>query len=168
MSDPVWDDGDWPGLPSLEDDVVADFCVVGLGGSGLTAVHELISLGANVVGIDGGQVAGGAAGRNGGFLLAGAAYGHHRAVEAIGRADAARLHQLTLDEIARMADDTPDAVERVGSLRIASSEREQADCELQAAALRKDGFAVEEYEGPEGVGLLFPDDAAAQPLRRCR
>jgi gamma-glutamylputrescine oxidase len=168
MNDPVWDDGDWPGLPSLENDVVADFCVVGLGGSGLAAVHELISLGANVVGIDAGQVAGGAAGRNGGFLLAGAAHGHHRAVEAIGRAAAVMLHQLTLDEIDRMASDTPEAVQRVGSLRIASSKREEADCEVQAAALRRDGFAVKEYDGPEGVGLLFPDDAAAQPLHRCR
>src|SRR4029077_2852327 len=119
-----------------------------------------------VVGIDAGEVAGGAAGRNGGFLLAGAAHGHHRAVEAIGRDNAVTLHQLTLDEIGRMAESTPDAVQRVGSLRIASSEREQADGKVQAAGLRADGFVVEKYEGPEGSGLLFPDDAAAQPLRR--
>ncbi len=40
-------------------------CVVGLGGSGLTAVSELLARGARVVGLEAGGVAGGAAGRNG-------------------------------------------------------------------------------------------------------
>ena len=38
---PVWDDGSWEALPRLEGDVTADVCVVGLGGSGLTAVQGL-------------------------------------------------------------------------------------------------------------------------------
>ena len=53
-SDPVWEDGTWTPLPALEGDVTADVCVVGLGGSGLTAVHELESRGATVVGVDAG------------------------------------------------------------------------------------------------------------------
>jgi glycine/D-amino acid oxidase-like deaminating enzyme len=47
--------------------------VIGLGGSGLAAVLEARSLGLSVIGIDAGMVAGGAAGRNGGFLLEGTA-----------------------------------------------------------------------------------------------
>ena len=29
---PVWDDAPWPALPTLEGEVEADVCVVGLGG----------------------------------------------------------------------------------------------------------------------------------------
>jgi gamma-glutamylputrescine oxidase len=59
VNTPVWDDGNWPGLPSLEGDLEAEVCVVGLGGSGLAAIHELLRLGRSVVGLDAGPVAGG-------------------------------------------------------------------------------------------------------------
>ena len=52
---------------------------------GLTCVGELLRLGARVVGIDAGPVAAGAAGRNGGFLLAGSYHFYHDAVERLGR-----------------------------------------------------------------------------------
>ena len=168
MNEPLWEHGDWSSLPPLAGSVTADVCVVGLGGSGLTAVHELLDRGASVVGVDAAAVASGAAGRNGGFLLAGLADPHHRSVAALGRERAARLHRLTLDEIDRIAAATPQAVRRVGSLRIEDDEAGLSDCAAQAAALRADGFAVEEHDGPEGRGLLFPDDAAMQPLHRCR
>ena len=66
---PVWDDGRWTPLPALPGDVSADVCVVGLGGSGLACVLELLALNKRVVGLDAGSVGGGAAGRNGGFLI---------------------------------------------------------------------------------------------------
>jgi glycine/D-amino acid oxidase-like deaminating enzyme len=165
---PVWEDGGWPGLPALEGDATADVCVVGLGGSGLTAASELVARGASVVGVDAGTVGGGAAGRNGGFLLAGLAHPHHRMIAAIGRERAARLYQRTLDELDRIAVATPNALWRKGSLRIERTPEGLADCALQAAAMRADGFAVEEYDGPEGVGLLLPCDGVVQPLARCR
>lgn len=164
----VWDDGRWTPLPTLDTDVTADVCVIGLGGSGLTAVHELLARGASVVGIDAGSVGGGAAGRNGGFLLAGLAHPHHQVVAALGRERAALLHRLTLEEMARMCAATPEVIRRVGSLRIEDTADGLADCASQRAALRADGFAVEEYDGPEGRGLLFPDDGVLQPLARCR
>ena len=77
---PVWDEGPTLDLPTLQGPVDADVCVVGLGGSGLAAVHELLALGRSVVGVDAGIVGGAAAGRNGGFLLAGPADFHHDAV----------------------------------------------------------------------------------------
>jgi glycine/D-amino acid oxidase-like deaminating enzyme len=162
VTGPVWDDGSWAGLPALSGDLTADVCVVGLGGSGLAAVQELESLGASVVGLDAGAVGGGAAGRNGGFLLAGLARPYHQAVAQLGPL-AARLYRRTLEEMDR----TP-TFRRVGSLRIESSPELLADCEAQAAALRADGFAVEEYDGPEGRGLLLPDDGVIQPLERAR
>lgn len=42
----AWDqDGSWQDLPRLEGDAVADVRVVGLGGSGPSAVHTLLELG---------------------------------------------------------------------------------------------------------------------------
>ena len=165
---PVWDDEPWPALPALDADVEADVCVVGLGGSGLTCVGELRRLGARVVGLDAGPVGGGAAGRNGGFLLAGLAAFHHDAVAAVGRERARTLYRMTIAEIERIAAETPEAVRRVGSLRIAASAEEAEDCARQRAAMEADGLPVEPYEGPEGQGLLIPTDGGFQPLRRCR
>jgi len=165
---PVWDDGAWAGLPRLEGDVAADVCVVGLGGSGLSCIGELRRLGASVVGIDAGMVAGRAAGRNGGFLLAGAARFYHAAVSEYGRARALAIHRLTVAEVDRIDAETPGVVRRTGSLRIAASEAEVDDCRRQLAAMRADGLQAEWYEGPEGTGLLFPGNAAFDPLLRCR
>jgi gamma-glutamylputrescine oxidase len=165
---PAWEDGSWTPLPALKQNIAADVCVIGLGGSGLTCVNALLSLGHTVIGIDAGLIGGGAAGRNGGFLLAGTSEFYHDSVESLGRDRARRLYQLTLDEINRIASDTPEVVRRTGSLRIAGSAEEEGDISRQLNALRTDGFRAEPYHGPEGRGLLVPDDAAFQPLGRCR
>lgn len=168
-NEPVWGAGTAPlDLPRLEGDEEADVCVVGLGGSGLAAIGELLEMRRSVVGLDAGQVAGGAAGRNGGFLLAGLAAFHHDAVAALGRDRAARLYRLTMAEIERIAHETPAAVRRVGSLRIAASPEEREDCRAQLAAMRADGLPAEWYEGAEGVGLLVPSDGAFDPVVRAR
>src|SRR5690348_11876244 len=86
---PVWasvaTNSDERGLsfPGLTSSVDAAFCVIGLGGSGLACIGELLTAGvpaSRIVGIDAGAVASGAAGRNGGFLLAGTAAFYHDAV----------------------------------------------------------------------------------------
>lgn len=161
-TDPVWEEGGWAPLPSLSGVVTADVCVVGLGGSGLTAVQELEARGASVVGVDAGSVGGGAAGRNGGFLLAGLARPYHEVRAQLGPL-AATLYRLTLEEMDR----TP-CTRRVGSLRIEDEPDLLADCAAQAVALRADGFPVVDYAGPEGHGLLFPTDGVLQPLERVR
>lgn len=166
---PVWTVGLAPlGLTALSGTVDADACVVGLGGSGLSCIGELQRLGARVVGIDAATVGGGAAGRNGGFLLAGIAAFHHEAAGSHGRERAARAWRLTLAELERIAAETPDAVRRTGTLRIAVDDAELADCEAQFAAMTSDGLPVERYDGWEGRGLLFPRDASFQPLLRCQ
>ena len=166
--DPVWDEGEWADLPALTGAAEADICVVGLGGSGLAAVDEALQAGASVIGLDAGSVAGGAAGANGGFLLPGAADAYHRTVARLGRRAARDLYQRTLDELERMTTATPDLIRRVGSLRLAASPEEETDCAEQRRALEADQFAVERYEGPEGIGLLLPDDGATNPLARAR
>jgi glycine/D-amino acid oxidase-like deaminating enzyme len=155
-------------LPALTGDIRADVCVVGLGGSGLACIRELVAAGRRVVGIDARAVAGGAAGRNGGFLLGGLALFHHDAVQRLGRATATAIYQETLNQIDRMASETPAAVRCTGTLRIATSADEDADCAAQLDAMRRDSLPVEPYDGAEGRGLLFPTDAAFDPAMRCR
>jgi len=173
---PVWGDEmtareSVPGFARLTTTIDADVCVIGLGGSGLASIVELIDAGApadRIVGVDAGVVGSGAAGRNGGFLLAGTADFYHDAVKSFGRERARRLYKLTVEQIDAMVLEMPDAVRRTGSLRIADSGEERADCAEHLAALRADGFAGEAYSGPEGDGLLVPTDCAFHPLRRCR
>ncbi|MEY2476417.1 MAG: gamma-glutamylputrescine oxidase [Actinomycetota bacterium] len=111
--------------------------------------------------VDARSVGGGAAGRNGGLLLAGAPAFHHHA-------RSATLYRATLAELDRIEAETPGVLRRTGSLRIASSREEEVDCRAQLAAMHVDDLPVEPYEGPEGTGLLFPADGAGNPLARCR
>lgn len=165
---PAWDTQPWRRLPALAGEVQADVCVIGLGGSGLAAILRLLELGLSVVGLDAGRVAGAAAGRNGGFLLAGTAAFHHDAVRRLGREQALHWYRATLAELDRMDAETPGLLNRSGSLRIADSEEELADCRAHLAALQADRLPGEWYEGPEGRGLLIPGDATFNPLLRCR
>jgi glycine/D-amino acid oxidase-like deaminating enzyme len=165
---PVWDDGTWNGLPRLPGDLTADVCVVGLGGSGLTVIEELLARGRTVVAIDAGDVGAGAAGRNGGFLLAGAYDFYHDAVRLHGRDRAHAIYQATLVEIQRIAVAAPDTVRFVGSRRLAASPWEIDDCRAQLAAMQADGLSGEWREDADGIGLFLPADASFNPLRRCR
>jgi len=165
---PVWDDGIWAPLPELTERTTADVCVIGLGGSGLTAVEELLALGKRVVGIDAGMVGGGAAGRNGGVLRAGVRLPHHLAIPDIGHERALELYRRTAVEIDRLDEDTPGLVRRVGTLRIAGNDADRADCARQLDVMRTDGIAVEAYDGPLGHGVFTPRNGAFDPLAWCR
>ena len=165
---PVWDDGAWAGFPELPGDVETDVCVIGLGGSGLACVLELLALGRRVVGVDAGAIGGGAAGRNGGFLLAGLPAFYHRAADSLGRERAQAIYRRTMTELDRMTEETPQAIRRSGSLRIADDAIELLDCEAQLQMMRADRLPAERYDGPEGRGILVPTDGAFNPLQRCR
>ena len=163
---PIWDTGDWPGLAPLDTHIEADVCVVGLGGSGLAAVEEALRLGKTVVGIDAGSVAGEAAGRNGGFMLAGLALFYHEAKEKWGAEATKHVYALTLTELKRIL--AQPACREVGSLRIADTADELADIGKELVALKADGFEALFYEGPEGEGMLLPCDGVANPMQRSR
>ena len=165
---PVWDDRPWHPLPEVKGRVDSDVCVVGLGGSGLNVVTELLDLGVDVVGVERGRIGAGATGRNGGFFLAGTPDFHHRAAAVIGEDRAAALYRLTLDQIDRMWLETPQAVQITGSLRLAFDQDEIEDCREQLQAMHAARLPVSSYSGPEGNGLLFPHDARGNPLRRAR
>lgn len=165
---PVWGDEHWTPLPTLSGDVSADACVIGLGGSGLTLIDELLRRDERVIGVDAFDVGAGAAGRNGGLLLAGAYDFYHDAVRRHGRAHALALYRATLEEIPRIAAAAPSTVRMVGSKRLAANEAEIKDCRAQFEMMRDDGLAVEWYDGADGVGLWIPTDGAFDPLMRCR
>ena len=166
---PVWDDDPaWQPPSPLEADASADVCVIGLGGSGLVAVLALRAAGLRVIGIDAVDVGAGAAGRNGGLLLAGIADFHHDAVRLLGHDAAVAIYRRTLVELDALFAEFPQCTRRTGSLRIAASESELADCRAQLAQLQRDGFPAEWYRGDEGEGLLIPSDGVMQPLRRVR
>lgn len=154
-------------LHRLTGDHRADVCVIGLGGSGLAAIREARSLGLSVIGIDARQVAAGAAGRNGGFLLAGPPWFHHEACKRFGREIACDLYRATTEQIAVMASET-DAVRIVGSVRVAASDEEREDIEAHREALLEDGLPADVYDGPEGEGLLIPTDGVFDPFRHCQ
>lgn len=165
---PAWDDGTSPRLPQLTTDVRADVAVIGLGGTGLSAIAELLSLGRSVVGIDSGSVAGGAAGRNGGILRAGTSLSYHDSIAAFGHDRARTLYALPAAEIDRIERDTPEAVRRTGSLRVAANDDEWAECMRQLDALRSDGVDAREQETQLGRGVFVPRNASLQPVVRAR
>jgi glycine/D-amino acid oxidase-like deaminating enzyme len=125
-------------------------------------------MGRRVIGIDAGQVGGGAAGRNGGFLRAGTAAFYHDAIKTIGRERALRIYEMTLEELNRISEQTKGTMRFAGSLRLAMSEEEHIDCAQQREAMRADGLTVKNYNGPLGRGIFIPGDASFNPLSRCR
>jgi glycine/D-amino acid oxidase-like deaminating enzyme len=165
---PVWDDGRWTPLPALSGDLRADACVIGLGGSGLTLINELLQRGERVIGLDAHDVGAGAAGRNGGFLLAGTYDFYHDAIRRHGHDRAKAIYGATIAEMQRIAMEAPGTVRFVGSKRIAATEAELDDCRVQYDALRADGWPCEWYEGADGSGIYLPTDGAFDPLTRCR
>lgn len=141
-----------------------DLAVVGLGGSGLEAVSLGAQLGLRVLGVDQSQVAAGAAGANGGFLLAGLADFHPEAAARFGRSWVASLHRRTEDFIRRMRARDPDLIRPTGSLRRADSPQEQAAVRRHFDLLNEDGIRVR-WIPDQGVMVL--GDACFHPLRVC-
>jgi glycine/D-amino acid oxidase-like deaminating enzyme len=167
-------------LPQLDEDVTADVCVVGLGGSGLAAVADALARGLSVVGVDAGRVGAGAAGRNGGILSATPGVGFSKAAAAWGLESLAAFRAAAcaeIDGLARILG--PEVVHRVGGVRLIEptwapegvSNREDidgewADVEQQRRVLEAVGGRSERYSGPLGEGVFFPDEAAMNPARR--
>jgi len=176
---PYWLDEPYEARPPLEGDLEAEACVIGGGVGGLSCARRLAQRGIDTVLLEAGAVAGGASGRNGGFLIAGTALFHNDAREREGVERARAMYARTLaaqQEIYRLVAelDAGDTVRRVGLLRLAVSEEEAAHVRDHAAALRADGFPgelVERGDLPAAlrrsghVGCLTDNDAAFHPVR---
>jgi gamma-glutamylputrescine oxidase len=175
---PLWLDEPYEPRPPLAGDAEADACVIGAGAAGLSCARALAEAGLDTIVLEAGTVAGGASGRNGGFLLAGLARFHPNAREAYGPETARALYRLTLDvqqEIYELG--AAEAVRRTGSLRVAVSDEEDEHVRRQVAALREDGFPAE-LVSPEELppllrrvgraGCLTEHDGTLHPARWVR
>ncbi len=148
---PYWLDSPYEPRAALEGRLEAEACVIGGGVGGLSCASRLAEHGVDTIVLERGTVAGGASGRNGGFLLAGVAAFHNDARELYGRERNRRIYARTVEaqqEIYGLAAELglADDVRRVGSLRVAVSEEEAERVRGQVEALREDGFAGELVE----------------------
>jgi glycine/D-amino acid oxidase-like deaminating enzyme len=176
---PFWLDAPYEPRPALEGDVEVEACVIGAGVGGLSCARRLAEHGIETVVLEAGMVAGGASGRNGGFLIAGTAAFHNDARERFGVERARAMYAATLDaqrEIIALAEElgAGDALRQVGLLRLAVSEEEAEHVRDHASALREDGFpgeTVEREDLPRAlrrlglVGCLTGHDCALHPAR---
>ena len=121
-----------------------------------------------MIGLDANDAGSGAAGRNGGLLLAGLANFYHESIKEIGHELTLAMYKETLVELDNVFNEFPEHCKRVGSLRIASTIAEIYDCKQQYQAMRHDNLPVELYSGTEGKGLFFPTDGVMNPLDRVR
>jgi gamma-glutamylputrescine oxidase len=176
---PYWLDAPYDPRPPLRGQVRVEACVIGGGVGGLACARRLAQRGVETLLLERTTVAGGASGRNGGFLLAGVAAFYDEARERYGHEAARSMYARTLSaqaEIYELATTLGlvDAVRRVGSLRLAVSQEEAERVRAQVAALREDGFPARLVERDELAPVLrrrglcaclVGDDAALHPAR---
>jgi len=179
---PYWLDAPYDARSPLADDVEVEALVIGAGVGGLSCARRLAQHGIDTLVLERGTVAGGASGRNGGFLLAGVAVFHVDARERLGAERARAIYRRTLDaqqEVYELAAElgAGDAVRRVGLLRASASEEEAEQVRRHAEALRADGFPaelVERNDLPAALrrsffnGCLTENDGALHPARWIR
>jgi gamma-glutamylputrescine oxidase len=176
---PYWLDSPYAPRPPLIGAVEVEACVVGGGAAGLACARRLAQHGIETILLERGTVAGGASGRNGGFLIAGVALFHNDARERFGAARAREMYARTLaaqEEVYALAAelDLEETVRRIGLLRLAVSEDEAEHVRRHAEALREHGFPGEVVERDELppvlrrsglVACLTDHDGALHPAR---
>src|SRR4051794_9094309 len=93
---PFWQDYPYQPREPLDGDRSVDVCVVGAGIGGVSTAWHLAERGVRALVLEARQVAAGASGRNGGFLIAGAAPFHNDARALFGGELARRIYAATL------------------------------------------------------------------------
>jgi gamma-glutamylputrescine oxidase len=178
-STPYWLDAPYEARPPLDGDTETEACVIGAGVAGLSCARRLAQHGIDTVVLEAGTVAGGASGRNGGFLIAGMAPFYNDLRESNGAERARAMYERTLEaqrEIYELAAElgAGDALRKVGLLRLAVSGEEAEHVRAHAEALADDGFPgeyVPRDELPEALartglaGCLTEHDGALHPAR---
>ena len=176
---PYWLDSAYEPRAPLHGELEVEACVIGAGVAGLSCARRLAQQGVETIVLERGTVAGGASGRNGGFLLAGVAAFHNDARREYGHERARLIYARTLaaqDEVYALAEElgADDALRRTGLLRLAVSEEEADHVREHAEALRDDGFPAQVVEREElapalqrkgRVGCLIEHDCALHPAR---
>lgn len=153
----------------------AEVEIVGAGITGIACAHALATAGLRVRVFDAREVAGGASGRNGGFLLRGAAAPYDVVADSVGNDVAARIWRWTEDEIRALQPLAGDVFDQVGSLRVAVDAEEREELRAEYEAMCAAGIAAEWVDKPTGppagrftAGLFHPPDGTLQPARWVR
>jgi gamma-glutamylputrescine oxidase len=179
---PFWLDEPYEPRAPLSGDVEVEACVIGAGVGGLSCARRLAAHGVETLVLERDTVAGGASGRNGGFLIAGLAPFHNDAIGLWGHEYARRVYARTLEvqeEMYALAEElgVGDAVRRVGSLRVSASGEEAEHVRAHVRALEEDGFParlLERDELPPALrrsalnACLTDHDGSLQPARWIR
>jgi glycine/D-amino acid oxidase-like deaminating enzyme len=175
---PYWQSDRVAPRAPLSGEVSAEVAIVGGGIGGLATAWHLADRGIRSTIVEGRTVASGASGRNGGFLIAGAAPMYNDARALFGDDIARRIYAATLAaqrEVYEAAGDIGAGAcfRRVGLLRLAVDAEEARHVREHQRALAEHGFAgrlVEESELPEPLrrpgraGLVTDHDASLQPV----
>jgi gamma-glutamylputrescine oxidase len=131
-----------PVLAPLQGSLVVDAVVVGAGFAGLSAAIALADRGMRVAVLEADRVCSGASGRNGGQAIVGYASGQEPLESQLGRADARRLWDLSIDAIAgidaHIARFGIDCDRVNGYLYVADAPRKAAKLQAELAALERD------------------------------
>jgi gamma-glutamylputrescine oxidase len=179
MTISLWQDIPYLPRPALEGNIITDSIVLGAGMTGLGLAHFLAERGIRTLVIDGDRVAGGASGRNIGFVLSGLGEHYAGSVKYWGRRQAAsilRRHRANHDLLAEMmlGYGIDCGYRRCGSLRVGKDSEEQEILHESARLLAEDGFSGE-YIGAKDMnalldgrnffgGMYNPADGALDPV----
>jgi gamma-glutamylputrescine oxidase len=149
--------------------------IVGGGVTGCACALALAEAGLRVRLHEAREIASGASGRNGGFVLRGGAAPYDVTAEATGREGARELWRATEDAIDRLEQLAGATFARTGSVRLAADDAERDELRVEYELLREDGFAadwLDELERPLSgrftAAVLHPRDGALHPGRWVR
>ncbi len=171
----------WRFSPSPET-VHTDAVVVGAGICGIAAALAFERRGMRAAVVERGTIAGGASGRNAGFLMRGAADHYADAIRLYGRERARQVWKWTEDNLADLRregiEELP-SYRRIPSALLALNEKQAEELRLSTALLREDEFEVEWVtEGDDSVfgnrgngvlgALVNPNDASINPIHMVR
>uniref|UniRef100_A0A832I134 FAD-binding oxidoreductase n=1 Tax=Eiseniibacteriota bacterium TaxID=2212470 RepID=A0A832I134_UNCEI len=173
---------DEPGLalPPLEGRAEADLAIVGGGITGVTLAWTLVEEGASVVLLEAGEVAGGASGRNAGFLLAAPAEPYVEQVDFWGREGARamletgrRNHRRIKALVEQLGLDCE--YRRSGSVRLTRTAEEAEEHRGSIPLMKADGFPMVEDDparfvpasaaGAFTAAFVMPEDGEIHPVR---
>ena len=179
---PLWQDDPYEERAPLTGDRETDVLVIGAGIGGLSCAWHLAERGVDCTVVEASTAAGGASGRNGGFLVAGAAPAHQDAIALFGHDIAVGIYRATLaseQRVYEIADEIGAAQHfaRVGHLRVTWEPEELEHARIQFEAMRADDLPAEWVDegdlpaivrAPGRVGVFSPPDGTMQPARWVR